>query len=174
VWHAVSEALPASQPDRGLLLQDFKSKQILIDALAASSYLPNWSAHSPVTQLGNLTVYDGGFTYPLPCPPGQPAAAGDGPVGRYCRSPVCVVTTDQVKICTYSHRNSPNGRRAPTGSQQRLMGSIAVIRQLTERQNLLLVVSSCPLACFYSVIVRIVLVCSIVYSHRLEKHMQRS
>eukprot|EP00775_Hariotina_reticulata_P007244 gene7244-7457_t len=50
-------------------LQDFQVKQDLVDAVAASAYIPNWSGHSPFTKLGNLTVYDGGFTYALPCPP---------------------------------------------------------------------------------------------------------
>jgi hypothetical protein len=52
---------------------NISSKGMLLDAVAASSYLPFWSGPSAVTAIDGLpAVYDGGFSYPLPCPPGQP------------------------------------------------------------------------------------------------------
>jgi predicted patatin/cPLA2 family phospholipase len=51
---------------------NISSKDTLLDAVAASSYLPFWSGPSAVTSIDGLqaAVYDGGFSYPLPCPPG--------------------------------------------------------------------------------------------------------
>jgi predicted patatin/cPLA2 family phospholipase len=50
---------------------NISSKALLLDAVAASSYLPFWSGPSAVTSIdGMQAVYDGGFSYPLPCPPG--------------------------------------------------------------------------------------------------------
>jgi hypothetical protein len=51
---------------------NISSKGMLLDAVAASSYLPFWSGPSAVTTIDGLpAVYDGGFSYPLPCPPGE-------------------------------------------------------------------------------------------------------
>ncbi|KAF6261671.1 hypothetical protein COO60DRAFT_1699722 [Scenedesmus sp. NREL 46B-D3] len=50
---------------------NISSKGKLLDAVAASSYLPFWSGPSAVTSIKGLpAVYDGGFSIPLPCPPG--------------------------------------------------------------------------------------------------------
>eukprot|EP00882_Tetradesmus_deserticola_P001342 GHRQ01001453.1.p1 GENE.GHRQ01001453.1~~GHRQ01001453.1.p1 ORF type:complete len:362 (+),score=85.62 GHRQ01001453.1:231-1316(+) len=66
-----TEARRNNQTDLPQVLTNISSKGALLDAIAASSYLPYWSGPSAVTSLGRLpAVYDGGFSYPLPCPPG--------------------------------------------------------------------------------------------------------
>lgn len=67
----VTHARPANATDLPLLVSNFSFVQQLVDAVAASAYLPFLSGASAVTRYDGLTVYDGGFSYPLPCPPGE-------------------------------------------------------------------------------------------------------
>lgn len=68
--HALPNNLSGMGQDQAVLVTNFSSKQQLIDAAAGSAYLPFWSSPSGVTQFEGLPVYDGGLSYPLPCPVG--------------------------------------------------------------------------------------------------------
>eukprot|EP00879_Flechtneria_rotunda_P012288 GHRR01012834.1.p1 GENE.GHRR01012834.1~~GHRR01012834.1.p1 ORF type:complete len:332 (-),score=78.65 GHRR01012834.1:553-1548(-) len=68
---ALTLARPDNESDVPLLVENFTSQQQLMDAVAASAYLPFWSSPEPVTEFEGQAVYDGGFAYPLPCPPGS-------------------------------------------------------------------------------------------------------
>ncbi|KAF8065656.1 KIN4A [Scenedesmus sp. PABB004] len=60
----------ARQRDVPLLATNFTSRAQLVDALAGSAYLPFWSGPNATTRFDGEPVYDGGFSLPLPCPPG--------------------------------------------------------------------------------------------------------
>uniref|UniRef100_A0A383WI03 Patatin n=1 Tax=Tetradesmus obliquus TaxID=3088 RepID=A0A383WI03_TETOB len=71
LYVTVTEARPNNLTDPPQVVGNISSKGMLLDAVAASAYLPFWSGRSAVTTIDGLpAVYDGGFSYPLPCPPG--------------------------------------------------------------------------------------------------------
>ncbi|KAI8473192.1 MAG: hypothetical protein J3K34DRAFT_519202 [Monoraphidium minutum] len=60
----------ADGPDLPVVLgRDYIDRNDVIEAAAASSFLPFWSSPAPFTAVRGFDAYDGGFTSPLPCPP---------------------------------------------------------------------------------------------------------
>lgn len=73
LFGGVTQARPGSQRDTGVLLGPaWASRQKLIDAVAASSFLPGQSGGLVTTTLAPAipAAYDGGFSNALPTPPG--------------------------------------------------------------------------------------------------------
>lgn len=76
LYAAVTAAKPDGLPDPHMLLgSTWQDKEQLVSAVSASCYLPALSGPSATTTLHGKpeagAVYDGGFSYRLPCPPGR-------------------------------------------------------------------------------------------------------
>eukprot|EP00775_Hariotina_reticulata_P013202 gene13202-13333_t len=67
---AVTQAKPGTQPDVGVLISSFNSRDQLLDTVAGSSWIPYFSGSQPVFITGDRAYYDGGFTIRIPCPEG--------------------------------------------------------------------------------------------------------
>lgn len=57
--------------DSGELVGTYTSREDLINTTATSAYVPNWSGNTSYTIWRGQKAYDGGYTNPLPCPPGK-------------------------------------------------------------------------------------------------------
>lgn len=55
---------------KNLMVSHFRSKKDLVDAAAATSYIPMWSGKNLTTKFQGKDSYDGFFSNPQPCPPG--------------------------------------------------------------------------------------------------------
>lgn len=63
-----SDKFPTIGADN-VLVSDFKSNEELVDAAAATSYIPLWSGRDLTTKFKGVDAYDGFFSDPQPCPP---------------------------------------------------------------------------------------------------------
>lgn len=71
---SITEARPNPEPDTEQVVSSFPTRNSLIQAVLASSYIPGYSARSTVmlpSELGVAAAYDGVCTNPLPVPPGE-------------------------------------------------------------------------------------------------------
>jgi len=71
---SVTDAKANPAPDVEQKISSFSSRNVLIQALLASSYIPGFSGRSAVTVptgLGTGAAYDGVCSNPLPVPPGE-------------------------------------------------------------------------------------------------------
>jgi hypothetical protein len=77
LWVGITAAKPSGEKvDRSVLQgPSWRSLQQLQAAVRLSSYLPGISGRSATLRLAELAsvgpAYDGGFSQPLPCPPGE-------------------------------------------------------------------------------------------------------
>lgn len=58
-----------SMPAENMLVSAYSSNKEVIDAAAATSYIPLWSGRNTTTRFRGRESYDGFFSNPQPCPP---------------------------------------------------------------------------------------------------------
>eukprot|EP00877_Chromochloris_zofingiensis_P010454 jgi/Chrzof1/5662/Cz16g10190.t1 len=91
--------------DSGELVGPYTSREDLVNTTATSAYLPNWSGIPSYTIWRGQKAYDGGYTNPLPCPPGVDYCikvsvfyAPPNATQNYTAPPAASNATDQLKM----------------------------------------------------------------------------
>lgn len=68
---ATDPQCPLALRKRGWMVTNFTSRDDVVEAAAATSYIPGVLGHGCATQLRGRDVIDGGYHDHLPCPPGR-------------------------------------------------------------------------------------------------------
>eukprot|EP00878_Enallax_costatus_P030562 GHUV01033289.1.p1 GENE.GHUV01033289.1~~GHUV01033289.1.p1 ORF type:complete len:295 (-),score=45.25 GHUV01033289.1:53-937(-) len=64
-----TDKFPHLYEAENVLVSNFRSNNELVDAAAATSYIPMWSGRNLTTKFDGRESYDGFFSNPQPCPP---------------------------------------------------------------------------------------------------------